>query len=69
MKGGLSFDDAIRTLTVSSAEILGIDEITGSLAPEKDADLQLYAKDCNPLDMMSEPLLVMVGGEICRREI
>ena len=69
VKGGLSFDDAIRTLTVSSAEILGIDEITGSLAPEKDADLQLYAKDCNPLDMMSEPLLVMVGGEICRREI
>lgn len=69
IKGGLSFDDAIETLTTAPAEILGIDDTTGSLAVDKDADLQLYRKGENPLDLMSEPILVMVNGNICRREV
>lgn len=69
VKGGLGADDALRTLTSAPAEILGISDVTGSLAPEKDADLQLYRKGDDPLDLMSEPVLVMVSGEICRREV
>ena len=69
VKGGLDFSEALRTLTINPAEILGIDDITGTLAAGKDADLQLYAKGQNPLDLMSEPLLVMVSGEICRKDI
>ena len=69
VKGGLGADDALRTLTIAPAEILGISDVTGSLAPEKDADLQLYRKGDDPLDLMSEPVLVMVSGGICRREV
>ncbi|WP_297959439.1 amidohydrolase [uncultured Ruminococcus sp.] len=69
VKGGLEFDDAIETLTSAPAAILGIDDVTGSLKEGKDADIQLYKKGCNPLDLMSEPLLVMINGSICRREI
>ena len=69
VKGGLSFDDAIRTLTVAPAEILGISDTTGSLAVGKDADIQLYRKGANPLDLMSEPVLVMINGNICRKEV
>jgi imidazolonepropionase-like amidohydrolase len=69
IKGGLSFDEAVKTITVYPAEILGIDDVTGSLREDKDADLQLYRKGDNPLDLMCEPVLVMVSGEICRREV
>ena len=55
--------------TSAPAAILGIDDVTGSLKEGKDADIQLYKKGCNPLDLMSEPLLVMINGSICRREI
>lgn len=68
VKGGLSTDEALRTLTIAPAEILGIDDVTGSLEAGKDADLQVYRRDENPIDLMSEPVLVMVNGEICRRE-
>ena len=69
VKGGLGFDEALKTLTSYPADILGIDETTGSLTEGKDADMQLYRKGENPLDLMSEPLLVMVNGNICRREV
>lgn len=69
IKGGLDFDEALKTLTIAPAEILGIDDTTGSLSVGKDADIQLYRKGENPLDLMSEPVLVMVSGEVCRREV
>jgi len=69
VKGGLDFDEALKTLTIAPAEILGIDDTTGSLSVGKDADIQLYRKGENPLDLMSEPVLVMVSGEVCRREV
>ena len=69
VKGGLELGEALKTLTIAPAEILGIDETTGSLTEGKDADMQLYRKGANPLDLMSEPILVMVDGNICRREI
>lgn len=69
VKGGLSPEDALKTITVNPAVILGIDDITGTLTAGKDADIQLYAKGANPLDLMSEPLLVMISGNICRKEL
>ena len=69
VKGGLSLDEALKAVTVIPAEILGIGDVTGSLAEGKDADLQLYRKGANPLDLLSEPVLVMIDGNICRREI
>ena len=68
IKGGLDRESALRALTIAPAQILGIDERVGSLEPGKDADLQLYPAGCDPLDLLSEPLLVMIDGQIVRRE-
>ena len=68
IKGGLDREAALRSLTISPAQILGIDERVGSLEEGKDADLQLYRRDEDPLGLMSEPLLVMIDGKIVRRE-
>ncbi len=68
VKGGLDRETALRALTTAPAEILGAEENIGSLAPEKDADIQLYKKGEDPLGLMSEPRLVMINGVIVRRE-
>lgn len=63
VKGGLSFDDALRAITCEAAEILGIGDVTGTLTAGKDADIQLYRKGENPLDLMSEPVMVLINGK------
>lgn len=68
VKGGLEFEEAIKTLTVNPAEILGISDRVGSIAEGMDADLQIYRRGENPLDLMSEPFFVMIDGEIIRSE-
>lgn len=69
VKGGLDMEKALRSITIDAAEILGIEEETGSLAEGKSGDIQLYRKGENPLDLMSEPVLVMIDGKIVRREV
>lgn len=64
VKGGLDYTEALRAVTINAAEISGIDSVTGSIEPGKDADLQLYSSD--PLDIMSSPALVMINGETVR---
>ena len=64
VKGGLRFEEALKSLTINAAEILGISDVTGSIAEGKHADLQLYRIGENPLDLMSEPSLVMIDGKI-----
>ena len=68
VKGGLDMEKALRSLTIEAAEILGVDDVTGSLAAGKNADIQLYRKGDSPLELMSEPALVMIDGEIIKRE-
>ena len=68
VKGGLDPFEALKAITSNAAEILGTEEVHGSLAIGKDADIQLYPKGQDPLDLMSEPCLVMIDGNICRRE-
>ncbi|MDE7365232.1 MAG: amidohydrolase [Ruminococcus sp.] len=66
VKGGLSYESALKAITIIPAEILGIDEKTGSIEVGKDADLQIYRKNENPLELMSEPMFVMIDGKIIR---
>lgn len=68
VKGGLAFEEAIRTLTTNPAEILGINDRVGSITEGMDADLQIYRKGENPLDLMSEPFFVMIDGKTIRCE-
>lgn len=68
IKGGVSYDDALKMITIQSAEILGISDTTGSLAVGKDADIQLYEKGTDVLSIFSEPQMVFINGKVCRRE-
>lgn len=61
VKGGMRREDALYAITAGAAEILGVEDRVGSIAPGMDADLQLYSGD--PLDLMCDPWLVMINGE------
>lgn len=65
---GLSFEEALGTITLDAARILGIDERVGSLAPGKDADLVLF--DGDPFEYTTHVCGVVIDGavvsETCR---
>jgi imidazolonepropionase-like amidohydrolase len=63
--GGLTPAQALHAATRSNARILGLDEVTGSVEPGKDADLVVL--DGNPLDdfrAFTAPQMVVVRGRI-----
>ena len=45
-----------------------LNETVGSLTIGKDADLQIYRKGADPLELMSEPVFVMINGEMVKYE-
>jgi imidazolonepropionase-like amidohydrolase len=61
VKEGLDTDTALRSITINPAEILGLDDRVGALAPGLDADVVLWSGD--PLDVMSRAVRVFVNGE------
>lgn len=62
IKGGMPEYEALKAITINPAQICGISDRIGSITVRKDADLQLYKG--NPLDIMSEPEMVMINGKI-----
>jgi imidazolonepropionase-like amidohydrolase len=60
MKEGLDGDEALRSITVNPARIMGLDDRVGSLKPGLDGDVVIWSG--NPLDVMSRALRVFVGG-------
>lgn len=60
VKEGLDRDEALRTLTVNPARMLGLDDRVGSLTPGLDGDLVIWSGD--PLDVMSRAEQVFVNG-------
>ena len=67
VKGGLDYREALRSITINAAQIAGIDSRVGSIEKGKDADIQIYSSD--PLNLMSDPSLVMINGEIILNNI
>ena len=59
---GLSRDAALRGVTSTAAELLGIADRVGSIAEGKDADLIIIAGD--PLDVRAPVETVIVDGEV-----
>ncbi|TVQ61670.1 MAG: hypothetical protein EA378_07955 [Phycisphaerales bacterium] len=59
---GVSPGDALRAVTLTPAEILGIDDRVGSIEAGKDADLVVWSGE--PLDPTSRPLLVLINGRV-----
>ena len=62
MSFGLSTEEAIRSITLSSAEILGIDESFGSI--EKGKSATLFVSEGNALDMRTNKMVLgMINGK------
>lgn len=59
---GLSFEDALSSITISAAQILKIDNHVGSIEVGKDADIVLF--DGDPFEYTSHVCYVILDGEI-----
>ena len=60
--GGMSEDDALRTVTLFPAEQLGIDDRVGSLEVGKDGDFAVFSR--HPFDVTTTCLATFVDGEL-----
>ncbi|MGW6496358.1 amidohydrolase [Nonomuraea angiospora] len=60
VKEGLEPAEALRSITLNPAQIMGIDDRVGALRPGLDADVVIWSGD--PLDVMSRALRVFVSG-------
>lgn len=61
VREGLDRDQALRLVTINPAEIMGVSDRVGSLAPGKDADLVVWSGD--PLDIYQRPEQVYMDGK------
>ncbi|MEX0675503.1 MAG: amidohydrolase family protein [Pirellulales bacterium] len=59
---GLTFDQALRTITIDAAKILGIDNRVGSLELGKDGDLALY--DGDPFEYTTHCVGCIIEGRV-----
>lgn len=62
---GLPAGPTLEAVTLGAARILGVDDRLGSLEAGKDADLVVW--DGDPMSTWSEPVLVIVDGEVVYR--
>ncbi len=60
--GGLSYEDAIRSITLNPARALHIDDQVGSIEVGKRADLALF--NGHPLNTFSRVFMTLVDGEV-----
>jgi imidazolonepropionase-like amidohydrolase len=59
---GMSDLEALKTITLNPARILGTDKFTGSIEVGKDADLAVF--DGHPLSSMSKCVLTIIDGDV-----
>jgi imidazolonepropionase-like amidohydrolase len=57
---GFSFDEALKSITLNPAKLLGIDKQVGSIEVGKDADLVLY--NGNPFEYTTKVCTVFIDG-------
>ncbi len=62
LRNGLSFTEALRTITINPAKLLGIDNRVGSIEKGKDADLVLFNGD--PFEYTTKACAVIVDGKV-----
>lgn len=64
-KAGLPRIEALKAITITAAQCIGIADRTGSITVGKDADLILL--DGDPLDIMTAVTMTMIDGEIVHK--
>jgi imidazolonepropionase-like amidohydrolase len=62
MVQGLNYDEAIKSVTIHPAKLLGIDTRVGSIVTGKDADLVLYNGD--PFEYLTKVCVVLIEGKV-----
>lgn len=65
MRAGLSFEEALRAVTVNPARILGIGDQVGSIEPGKRGDIVVWSGPA--FDATSVPSVVISGGRVVHR--
>lgn len=65
-KAGMDKEDALRAITINSAEILGVADRIGSLEAGKDADIVIWSED--PFILTARPLYVIIDGKLVKPE-
>lgn len=63
---GLTFDEALASITIDAARLLGIANRVGSLEVGKDADLALF--DGDPFEYTSHVVKVIINGRVVSEE-
>ena len=63
---GLSFEEALATITIDAARILGVADRVGSLEVGKDGDVALY--DGDPFEYTSHCVGVVINGQVVSEE-
>jgi len=61
VKGGLDREKALRAITLTAAEVLGVADRIGSLDPGKDADIVIF--DGDPLYYKTRVKMVFIDGQ------
>ena len=62
VKHGLPYDEALKSITIIPAEILGVDDRVGSIEVGKDADLRIL--DGDPLELRTKVETVIIDGKV-----
>ncbi|GAA0739348.1 amidohydrolase [Clostridium oceanicum] len=62
VKYGLDKEEALKSITINAAKILGLADILGSIERGKKADILIYSG--NPIDISSKNLCTILNGEI-----
>lgn len=63
---GMAFEDALRTITIDAARIIGQDARVGSIERGKDADLVLF--DGDPFEYVTRVCAVVMDGRVVHEE-
>ena len=64
-KGGMSAEQALRSVTLTPAEVLGVADRVGSLSAGKDADFAVFNGD--PMQATSSVIATWVSGELAHK--
>lgn len=64
---GLSFEEALASITIDAARLLGVDDRVGSLEVGKDADIALY--DGDPFEYTTHAIGVLIDGKVVSTEV